>query len=200
MPEEHGNGKGWSAIMSRKNKKPPENQIKRPGGFFPVCREWFNSEAFRDLSLTARCLLFEFQNVHQPDRNGYLSISVANAARRLGVDPKTARKPFHELAEHGFIALTRGEYWQERKAREWRLTFYGCHGKEATDEWRFWKPGEPVVRLPKKAKGARKAEGKNSLSLVKTGVKTPASAKKTEKLLFLDHEKSRAYRAAGSQR
>lgn len=150
--------------MGSKQKKPPENQIKRPGGFFPVCREWFNSEAFRDLSPIARCLLFEFQNVHQPGRNGYLSLSVSNAAARLGVDPKTARKPFHELAEHGFIALTRGEYWQERKAREWRLTFYGCNNKEPTDEWRFWKLGEPVVRVPKKAQSTKKSGGKISPS------------------------------------
>jgi len=176
-------------------KKPPENQIKRPGGFFPVCREWFNSEAFRDLSPTARCLLFEFQNVHQPGRNGYLSISVSNAAERLGVDPKTARKPFHELAEHGFIALMRGEYWQERKAREWRLTFYACHGKEPTDEWRFWKPGQPVVRLPKKVKTARKAEGKNSLSIVETGVKTPPSSETSMTTMFVSDEKSMTYSA-----
>jgi hypothetical protein len=155
--------------MGSKPKKPPENKIKRPGGFYPVCREWFNSESFRDLSLKARCLLHEFQNVHQPGRNGYLSISVLNAAKRLGVDPKTARKPFHELAEHGFITLTKGEYWQERKAREWRLTFYGCNGKEATDEWRFWGPGEPVVRVPKKVPAIKKAEGKSSPRIRKSG-------------------------------
>lgn len=133
-----------------KSKTPPENSIKRDGGFFPVCREWFNSEAYRDLTPLARCLLMEFQNVHYNGRNGRLSISVENAARRLNVTQKTARAPFHELAEHGFIVLTRGEYWQERIAREWRLTFYGCSGREPTDEWRFWKPEQPVVEIPKR--------------------------------------------------
>lgn len=179
--------------MSSKQKKPPENRIRRPDGYFPVCREWFNSEAFRDLSLTARCLLHEFQNVHQPGRNGYLSISVMSAAKRLSVDPKTARKPFHELAEHGFIALTKGEYWQERKAREWRLTFYGCNGKEPTDEWRFWKPGEPVAQVPKKAAGIKKAEGKNSPRMSKSGGKITPMLGKSAGTVMACNENSRTY-------
>ncbi len=179
--------------MGSKRKKPAENEIKRAGGYFTVSREWFNSAAFRDLSLPARCLLTEFQNVFYPGRNGALSISVANAAERLGVDPKTARKPFHELAEHGFIALTKGEYWQERKAREWRLTFYGCHGKEATDEWRFWKPGEPVVKLAKKTRSTKKAEGKISPSITKTGGKTPPVPAESQKPIFSYNEESMTY-------
>lgn len=140
-----------------KPKNPPENSIKRDGGFFPVCREWFNSEAYRDLSLLARCLLMEFQNLHYNGRNGRLSISVENAAHRLNVTQKTARAPFHELAEHGFIDLTKGYFWQERIAREWRLTFYACNGREPTDEWRFWKPGQPVVEIAKKPPSKRAA-------------------------------------------
>lgn len=142
--------------MANRN-RPQEHIIKREGGWFPVCREWLNSEAYRDLSPLARCLLTEFQNIHYNGRNGHLSISVENAAHRLNVTQKTARAPFHELAEHGFIALTKGEYWQERKAREWRLTFYGCNGREPTDEWRLWKPGQPVVQIPKKAQPRKAA-------------------------------------------
>lgn len=136
-------------------KKPSEHIIKRDGGWFPVSREWFNSEAYRDLSLLARCLLMELQSLHFNGRNGYLSLSVKNAAKRLNVTEKTARKPFHELAEHGFIDLTRGCLWQERLAREFRLTFYGCNGREPTDEWRLWKPGNPETKIPKKGRSMK---------------------------------------------
>lgn len=97
----------------------------------------------------------ELQNLHFNGRNGYLSLSVENAAKRLNVTQKTARAPFHELAEHGFIDLTKGCFWQERLAREFRLTFYGCNRREPTDEWRAWEPGKPVLQIPKKGQSKK---------------------------------------------
>lgn len=138
--------------MSRSSQRKAKDEfLNRPDGFVMVYREWFNSAAYRDLSLTARCLLMEMHILYRPGRNGALSLSVVNAAKRLNVTQRTVRPAFHELAEHGFISLTKGEYWQERKAREWRLTFLKCNGSEPTDEWRFWKPDQPVIRIGKKS-------------------------------------------------
>ncbi|EBA00262.1 hypothetical protein [Marinobacter sp. ELB17] len=132
------------------SKKQRSEVVKRPGGYVAMQREWFNSEAYRDLSRTARCLLAEIHNLYMPARNGRISLSVANGASRLNVTEKTIRPAYDELAEHGFIALTKGQMWQQRMSREWRVTFERCDGLEPTDEWRRWKPGHPVATLPKK--------------------------------------------------
>lgn len=121
--------------MARKKKI-----LYRGKGFNRMCRVMFDSPAYRDLSLSARVLLDEFMHLYRPDRNGTLSISTKNAAKRLNCAEKTAMKAFPELVEHGFLALTEGHYWQQRKAREWRLTFEPCHGREPTDEWKEWTP------------------------------------------------------------
>jgi len=116
------------------------------------------SPAYRDLKPAARCLLTEFQRISRPWRNGQLSISVVNAARLIRVNKDTAGKYFRSLAEHGFIVLTRGAYWQERLAREWRLTFEKCNGREPTNDWMRWKPGQPVVTLPKKSRSQTRGQ------------------------------------------
>jgi len=123
---------------------------KRGGGYIRKWEEILSSPAYRDLKPVERCLLEEFQRIFRPHRNGTLSISGTRAAELLNVTDTTALKAFKVLTEHGFIALVRGEYWMERKAREWRLTFEGCNGKEPTDEWRNWEPGQPVASLPQK--------------------------------------------------
>ena len=126
------------------------------------------SPAYRDLTPAARSLLTEFQRIYRPSRNGQLSIAVVNAAQLIKVHKDTALKQFNSLAEHGFIVLTKGAYWQERLAREWRLTFEECNGREPTDDWKRWRPGQPVVTLPKKSrsqtKGQQRPNPRGSLS------------------------------------
>lgn len=134
-------------MPSRRLKKP-----RRAGPFIQLHEEILASPAYRDLTPVARCLLTEFQRIYRPTRNGHLSISVVNAAQRIKVNKDTAAKAFRSLAEHGFIVLTKGAYWQERLAREWRLTFEPCNGREPTDDWKGWKPGQPVVTLPNKSR------------------------------------------------
>lgn len=128
---------------------------RRPGSFFCQHEQWHTSPAYRNLTCAARCLLQEFQLIHRPGRNGYLSISVNKAMVLLKVSKKTARRAFHELAEHGFLVLVKGEYWQERLAREWRLTIEPWNGREPTDDWQKWEAGAPLVVLPKKSPSPR---------------------------------------------
>lgn len=123
---------------------------KRTGSHIRKYEVWVSSPAYRDLSCPARCLLDEFQRIYRKGRNGRLVISQRQAAELLGVHKNTATKAFDELVEHGFLALSKGERWQENKAREWRLTIEGTDGHAPTDDWANWKPGKPVATLPKK--------------------------------------------------
>jgi hypothetical protein len=126
-----------------------------------ICRhsEWLDSPAYRDLSPVARCLIEEFQRLIWPDRNGSLSIPVKRASGLLGCHPDTAGRAFHELAEHGFIVLREGEYWQERVARKWELTIERFNGREPSDKWRDWELGKPVVVLAKRSKTRPQSKG-----------------------------------------
>ncbi|WP_415355641.1 hypothetical protein [Halioglobus sp. Uisw_031] len=131
-------------------------KIRRKGRFIQKHEEWMESPAYRDLNPVARCLLEEFQRVYLPGRNGRLVLSVRQASERIRANKDTIARAFHTLAEHGYIALEKGEYWQESKAREWRLTIEPTNGREPTDEWRLWQPGAPVASLPKKKSRSQK--------------------------------------------
>lgn len=116
-------------------------------------RKWeeiLGSPAYRHLKPVDRCVLEELQRVYRPNRNGQLSLSVRNAEKLVHANKDTVSRAFDTLAAHGFIELVRGEYWQEGKAREWRLTFEPCNGREPTDEWRTWEPGKIIYSTPKR--------------------------------------------------
>lgn len=130
--------------------KPSKPTYRRKGSFITKWAEWTDSPAYRDLKPPARCLLDEFQLIYRPGRNGRLSIGTRRAAELLRVTENTASNAFHDLVEHGFIVLTNGQLWMERKAREWRLTIEPCNGREPTDDWRHWEPGKPVAVVPRK--------------------------------------------------
>lgn len=109
--------------------------FKRKGGYIQKHEEWLASPAYRALSCPARCLLEEFQRIYRPGRNGHLVISQRQAAQLLGVHKSTATKAFNELVKYGFLVMSQGQYWQERKAREWRLTIEPSGDHLPTDDW-----------------------------------------------------------------
>ena len=121
-------------------------QFKRPGQYVIRHLEWLESDAYRSLSLTARCLLEEFQIVYRPGRNGRLVLPVLTAAERLGVCENTARKAFDELLGTSFIAISEEADWTNGRAREYRLTIEQYKGCEPTDEWPNWTPDAPIWR------------------------------------------------------
>lgn len=100
--------------------------------------EVLESPAYRALKPLARCLLEEFLIINRPGRNGNLSISTLNAAKRLNVTENTAMKAFIELQKHGFLELTNIHCWQKRRAREFAITFLPVNKSEPTDKWRNW--------------------------------------------------------------
>jgi hypothetical protein len=114
-------------------------KFKHPNGFIGLPRHVFESLAYRSLSLKARCLLDEFQNLYRPNRNGRIVLPIEIAAERLGVAENTVRRAFDELQNKGFIIRTMDGDWSKGRAREWRLTYEPCNnGREPTDEWRLW--------------------------------------------------------------
>lgn len=132
---------------------------RRSGGFVQKWEEILSSPAYRDLKPVARCLIEEFQRIYRPGRNGQLSISTKNAATLLNVTEPTAIKAFIEVEQHGFIKLSEGHSWVERRAREWRLTFEpGNKNQEPTDEWRDWRP-KKNIRLKKQGQTCSKNDG-----------------------------------------
>lgn len=110
------------------------------GGFIGLPRRVFESSAYRDLSLGARCLLDELQNMHVPQRNGRIGMSTETACERLNISYKTAQKLFQELQNHRLIDCTMQANSFGGRAREWRLTYEPYQGREPTDDWLQWQP------------------------------------------------------------
>ncbi|MBW7835069.1 MAG: hypothetical protein H3C28_00310 [Sphingomonadales bacterium] len=121
------------------SKKSPAKRLNRPGGYFQVDREWFQSPAYRSLSSDARALLMEFLNLDQR-QNGHLAISVERAAAMLNVSQNTIRKAFRQLYDRGFLEPTAEYSYTNGKARCYHLTLTPCRGREPTDAWRSWTP------------------------------------------------------------
>lgn len=132
------------------------HKSKREGAFILIYSEWADSEAYRSMSPASKLLLNEFLFIYRTWRSNQLSISVANAQRLIRVSKNSIQKAFHELVEHGFLVLQKHHEWQNGKAREWRLTIETGHNNtEPTDDWKRWRPGQPVATLP----GSKKSRG-----------------------------------------
>ena len=121
--------------MSRK-KKNNHSSYKHAGGFVGLPCRVFKSKEYGELSLKARCLLDELQYICRGDRNGRLVLSVENAAENMSLSYNTAKNAFDELQEAEFIEQMLEHRYTKKQAREWRLTFQPCYGKEPTDCWR----------------------------------------------------------------
>lgn len=67
--------------------------------------------------------------------------SEPQAVKYLGIGRTSAQTAFHELEERGFIELMQIGHMVGRKATLWRITDQGYDGKQATNDWRKWKPG-----------------------------------------------------------
>ena len=99
--------------------------------------------AWRDLSGNAIKVLIELVRANNGDNNGALFLSVRDAATLLGLSPNTAGKAFHELADHGFIAVTqKGSFSQKvRHATCYRLTWLPAPKatkRAPTHEYKNW--------------------------------------------------------------
>lgn len=103
------------------------------------------SPAYRSLPVGARALLVELYSLHKgPSNNGWLYLSVREAAERLGVTANTASKWLALLEERGFIrAAQRGAFSQKVKhATRWILTEHEYAGQSGSRDFMRWRPPE----------------------------------------------------------
>ncbi len=131
-------------------------------------KEMMQSPAYRNLKPIARALMDELLLIYQGSNNGQIFLEVREAARRINCHKDSASRAFHELAEHGFIKLTRGDMWQSRKSREWRITFVYHQGREPTNDWMRWEPEKPVFTTPRR-RGKNKTRSQNQGQTVLNG-------------------------------
>jgi len=115
-------------------------------GFAGLPRCALASEAYRHLSMIARATLIEVVARMKGDNNGSINISYLEVAHALNRRNQSPIGPaFAQLIEHGFLDISADSVWQERKAREYRLTFVNTTDSsgrpiKATNEYLAWKP------------------------------------------------------------
>lgn len=117
-------------------KQPLHKKYKHEGGFVGLPRRVFKSAEYKALSCTARCILDELQHKYVGNNNGRIVFSVERGMKNLGLSYNTISKAFKELEASGFIERSLDANYLNGQAREWRLTYEQCYGREPTDEWK----------------------------------------------------------------
>ncbi|USG61480.1 hypothetical protein NBZ79_00630 [Sneathiella marina] len=109
--------------------------------YVPLSYAMLASEAWLTLSPASCKVYVELRSKYHGGNNGELSLAYASARKRLRLGNSTITKAFKELEERGFIQITKFGHWHGRKAAEWQVTDRPYEGKQATNDWRRWKPG-----------------------------------------------------------
>jgi hypothetical protein len=110
------------------------------GGVVAVMRRMLESEAYRALSLPARCLLLELQ-VHWSNDKA-VAFGTREAAEKLSCDRRVAMRAFDELRKAGFIHLEDESLFNSRtgsKARTWVLTWMPYLDRPPSNDWELSK-------------------------------------------------------------
>jgi hypothetical protein len=111
-----------------------------------LSKAFFELKSYRDLTTDERCVLQEMMaklNRLRDDENvranGRLGFSAREAAKRCGIDRKTAMSSIDQLVRRGFIACTdKSNYERKGVASTYRLTMFKCDVTDAppTHEYR----------------------------------------------------------------
>lgn len=132
--------------MARGKVKADHRADNRGGPWAGLPHVVIDSPAYRHLSLWARAILIELVREMNGYNNGQIGLSQRQMGERIGTSNYRRIGPaIAELMEHGFIDVTVEGKWKQRLARQYRLTFVNTgtpgHYKQATNEYRDWKPG-----------------------------------------------------------
>ena len=84
------------------------------------------SRAYHDLSVYARCALFELLERYTGINNGMVGLGCRELAEELNCSRDTAAKALRELDDSGLVQPLTAGVWRGKKATEWRLTFFRC--------------------------------------------------------------------------
>ena len=147
----------WPPIHPRRNPMPSRhNQKGRSKGGPPfVSLRWFmlDCAAWRALTPAARAVYLEVARLYNGGNNGFLALSVRNAAERCNINKDTAGRAFIDLQAHGFLdCVTPGGFSRKiRHASEWRLTAERCDrtGVPASKAFMRWSPDPKPERKPR---------------------------------------------------
>lgn len=123
------------------------NKTGRSRGGAPfLSLRWFMLEcaAWRDLTPVERAIYIEVARLYNGRNNGFIALSVRDAAARCNVNKDTAGRAFVGLQTHGFLdCVTPGGFSRKiRHASEWRLTAERCDrtGAPASKAFMRWSP------------------------------------------------------------
>jgi len=125
----------------------PKKRSKRDASKKFVSLHWWEltAAAYGALDSTARDLYTGVKYRYNGQNNGYISMSVREAAQWTGRTVNTARRALAELEAKGFVQCMQDSRFnvKDHRAREWRLTCLPCDrtGWPATKEFRHWEPG-----------------------------------------------------------
>lgn len=102
------------------------------------------SAAWRSLSAAERVVYIEVRRRYNGKNNGWIALSVRDAAARCNINKDTASKAFATLQARGFIeCVTPGGFSRKvRHATEWRLLDERCDktGAMPTKAFMRWRP------------------------------------------------------------
>ncbi|MEO9517825.1 MAG: helix-turn-helix domain-containing protein [Paracoccaceae bacterium] len=105
------------ARNSRNNGKRSED-----GQYTNLTYAMLKSPAWRSLSGAAVKVLLELHTRFNGGNNGNVRLSLAEAAKSLGLGKATVKRALTDLQDRGFIILTVPGNWYHRRAQEWQLT------------------------------------------------------------------------------
>lgn len=136
------------------------------GAFVQLHHFMLKTEAWRSLSAQARAVYIELAANFFGANNGFIALSVRQAAERCNISKNTAAICFETLQARGFIeCVTPGGFSRKtRHAAEWRLTNYRCDKSGALPtkafvRWRADQTGSAAPLARYGALGARSASG-----------------------------------------
>ena len=121
---------------------------------------WFliESPAWRSLTPAARAIYIELAKLYNGRNNGWLALSVRDAAERCRINKDTASKSLAILQEVGFIdCVTPGGFSRKvRHATEWRLNSERCDKTLALPSKAFmrWRPPACQESRPRSQSGS----------------------------------------------
>lgn len=140
------------------NRQDRRGRSKAGGHFVRLDSFMMESAAWRSLTPAARAVYIEVRRRFNGHNNGWLALSVRDAAGRCNCNKDTARKALSTLQERGFIeCVTPGGFTRKvRHATEWRLLDERCDKTGALPSKAFmrWRPPPTDERKARSEKGA----------------------------------------------
>jgi hypothetical protein len=115
--------------------------------FLALPHHVLQSAAWLSLSPVARCVFIELAARYTGGNNGYLALSVRDAAQRVRCSKDSVARALADLTAKGFVDVcSRGHFDRKSpRASEYRLTLYSCDraGERASKAFMSWRPDPP---------------------------------------------------------